>query len=151
MGTTQIIGANRERGIESWLPSHLDLAAGVILIAGFLARLWAASGSFLNADEALHFRLANQSSLLEAYKQSLTGLHPPLFILLLHLWRGLGSSELWLRLPSVIAGTVFCWLFFKWLTLVAGKLSGFLGLMLVAPDTSPREPRRSFPDGFLMS
>ena len=132
MGKTQIIGANRERGIESWLPSHLDLAAGVILIAGFLARLWAASGTFLNADEALHFRLANQSSLLEAYKQSLTGLHPPLFILLLHLWRGLGSSELWLRLPSVIAGTVFCWFFFKWLTLVAGKLSGFLGLMLVA-------------------
>ena len=117
---------------EDWFERHADPAAVFIVLLGFLARLWAASGIFLNPDEALHFRLANQPSMALAYRQSLTGLHPPFFILLLHFWRALGTSELWLRLPSVIAGTVFCWLFFKWLTLVAGRLAGFLGVMLLA-------------------
>ena len=106
--------------------------AGVIVVAGLGARIWAASGTFLNPDEALHVRLANQSSVALAYRQSLTALHPPLLILLLHFWRELGSSELWLRMPSVIAGTAFCWFLYKWLTLAAGRTAGLIGLMLVA-------------------
>jgi len=132
MVTAQPVGTNRKGGVERWLDGHGDLAAMLVVVLGFLARLWAAAGTFLNPDEALHFRLANESSLALVYKASLTALHPPLLFLLLHLWRGLGTSELWLRLPSVVAGTVFCWLFFKWLSQVAGRLTGLLGLMLVA-------------------
>ncbi len=121
-----------EDGVSGRIEARANVAAALITLAGLGGRVWAASGTFLNPDEALHFRLANQASLAQAYKQSLTGLHPPLFVLLLHLWRGLGTSDLWLRLPSVIAGAVFCWLFFKWLSLVAGPLAGFLGLILVA-------------------
>ena len=67
-----------------------------------------------------------------AYKESLTAAHPPLFILLLYFWRAPGASELWLRLPSVIAGTAFCWMFYKWLTKAASSLAGFIGLLFVA-------------------
>src|SRR5271165_7135755 len=102
------------------------------MLLGLLARLWSASGIFLNSDEALHFRLANQVSLALAYKASLTSAHPPLFIFLLYFWRALGTSELWLRLPSVIAGMVFCWMFYKWLTKIAGRLAGLIGLLFVA-------------------
>ncbi len=109
-----------------------DAAAAFIALLAFLARLWAASGTFLNPDEALHFRLANQASLALAYKASLTAAHPPLFILLLYYWRMLGTSELWLRLPSVIAGAVFCWVFYKWLSKAAGTLAGLIGLLFVA-------------------
>lgn len=109
-----------------------EVAAALVVLAGFLARLWAASGTFLNPDEALHFRLANQLSLGLAYQQSLTSAHPPLLILLLYFWRALGTSELWLRLPSVIAGAVFCWVFYKWLTLATGRLTGLIGLLFVA-------------------
>jgi hypothetical protein len=112
--------------------SRADLAAAFIILFGFLARLWAAHGTFLNPDEALHFRLANQVSLALAYQASLTAAHPPLFILLLYYWRALGTSELWLRLPSVLAGAVFCWMLYKWLSKAAGNLAGFIGLLFVA-------------------
>jgi hypothetical protein len=117
---------------NQWLENHASVAALCITLLSFLARLWTASGTFLNPDEALHFRLANQSSLALAYKASLTAAHPPLFVLLLYFWRALGTSELWLRLPSVLAGTVFCWMFYKWLSNAAGKLAAIIGLLFVA-------------------
>ncbi len=115
-----------------WLQNHAGAAAVFLTLLGFLARLWTASGTFLNPDEALHFRLANQPSLALAYKASLTAAHPPLYILFLHFWRVLGVSELWLRLPSVLAGTAFCWIFYKWLTKAAGSLAGMIALLFVA-------------------
>jgi Dolichyl-phosphate-mannose-protein mannosyltransferase len=111
---------------------NADVLAGSITLLGFLARLWTASGTFLNPDEALHFRLANQTSLALAYKESLTAAHPPLLILLLYFWRALGTSELWLRFPSVLAGTVFCWMFYKWLSRANGVSTGLIGLLFVA-------------------
>ena len=88
---------------ESWPQVRIDLAAVFILLFALLARIWAASGTFLNPDEALHFRLANQTSWLLAYRQSLTASHPPLLTFVLYFWRLLGTSELWLRMPSVLA------------------------------------------------
>jgi hypothetical protein len=111
---------------------HSRLVAASILLLGFFARLWKASGTFLNLDEAMHFLAANKLSLAEAYRASLGLAHPPLLILLLHVWRRVGSSELVLRLPSVIAGTIFCWIFFKWLTQVLGPAAGWTGLFLVS-------------------
>jgi hypothetical protein len=115
-----------------WVQERADLAAGVISVTGLLARFWTASGTFLNPDEALHFRLANQPSLALAYKASLTASHPPLLTILLYFWRALGTSELWLRLPCVLAGTAFCWIFYQWLSKAAGKTAGFIGLLFVA-------------------
>src|ERR1700691_1131250 len=115
-----------------WFESRANLAAGLIALLGLLARLWTASGTFLNPDEALHFRLANEVSLDLAYRASLPAAHPPLLILLLYYWRALGTSELWLRLPSVLAGAVFCWVFYKWLSKAAGNLAGLIGVLFVA-------------------
>src|ERR1700685_3021633 len=114
--------AAREKQNE-WFHGHDNLVAAAVTLLGFLARLWMASGTFLNPDEALHFRLANQPSLALAYKESLTAAHPPLLIILLYFCGMLGTSELWLRLPSVLAGVVFCWLFYKWLSQAAGELT----------------------------
>jgi len=98
---------------------------------GLLWRLWLAHATFFNSDEAWHFSMANQSSLYLAYKASLTLLHPPLLVLVLYFWRGFGTSNLVLRLPCVIAGTLFCWIFWKWLTVVAGRAAGWVGLILM--------------------
>jgi hypothetical protein len=117
---------------NQWLENRANIAAVCITLIGFVARFWTASGTFLNPDEALHFRLANQSSLALAYKASLTAAHPPLFVLLLYYWREMGTSELWLRLPSALAGTVFCWMFYKWLSKAAGSLAGIIGLLFAA-------------------
>lgn len=126
------MNADSPEGQDEWLQRHADLAAGLVTLLALLTRLWAASGTFLNPDEALHFRLANQVSLALAYKASLTSAHPPLLILLLYCWRAFGTSELWLRLPSVLAGTAFCWVFYKWLAKAAGYSAGLIGLLLVA-------------------
>jgi hypothetical protein len=109
-----------------------QLAALGVTLVGFLARLWNANGTFLNPDEALHFRLANQSSFSLAYKESLTASHPPLLTVILYFWRLLGTSEVWLRLPLVLAGVAFCWMFYKWLSNTAGEVAGFVGLIFLA-------------------
>jgi 4-amino-4-deoxy-L-arabinose transferase-like glycosyltransferase len=106
-----------------------------LLAAGFLLRLFLASRTFLNPDEALHYLLSVQPSLAAAYRASLTTDHPPLLILLLHCWSVFGHSELVLRLPSVFAGTAFCWIMFGWLQRVASQAAALIGqaLFLFSP------------------
>src|SRR5580704_13372921 len=94
-----------ERRVDQWLREHERFSVAMVVLCGFLARLWMARGTFLNPDEALHFQIANQTSWAAAYRASLTTAHPPLLIFLLHFLRGVGTSEFVLRLPSVIAGT----------------------------------------------
>jgi Dolichyl-phosphate-mannose-protein mannosyltransferase len=116
---------------ESWFEAHSNRLAILMLAVGLLVRLWVAWGTFLNPDEALHFLIANQASLKAAYQASLTTAHPPLLIFLLYFWRTLGTSEFVLRFPSVLAGTAFCWVYFKWLTAVFGRAAGWIGFVLV--------------------
>jgi dolichyl-phosphate-mannose-protein mannosyltransferase len=120
------------KAAESWVEKHIRVTTVAVTLLGFSVRLWKASGTFLNPDEALHFRLANQRSLVLAYKESLTNAHPPLLTFVLYFWRLAGTSELWLRLPLVIASVAFCWMFYKWLSHAAGYLAGFIGLLFVA-------------------
>lgn len=101
-----------------------------LTILGLLIRLANAWYRFLNADEALHYLLSVQSSFAASYRASLTTVHPPLLILWLHLWRTLGHSEFLLRLPMVIAGTLFCWVMFLWLERVTSKATALIGLAL---------------------
>jgi dolichyl-phosphate-mannose-protein mannosyltransferase len=114
------------------LRAHPNRAAALLLAAGFLLRVWTASGTFLNPDEALHLLLAHVDSFALAYRASLSTAHPPLFILVLYFWRTLGNSEFVLRLPSVIAGTAFCWVVFKWMTYILGETVGWISLVFTA-------------------
>jgi len=117
-------------------PVNSEALPLILLGAGFFARLaWSAWG-FLNPDEAAHYLLSMQPSLALAYKASLTTAHPPLLILFLHYWQAIGISEIALRLPSVIAGTVFCWMVFRWMERVANRTSALvtLALLLFSPS-----------------
>jgi uncharacterized membrane protein len=91
---------------------------------------WAYS-VFLNPDEALHYLLSVQPSLALTYKATLTTAHPPLQIVLLHYWSMLGSSEFVLRIPSVLAGTAFCWVIFLWLGRAADRTTACIALSLL--------------------
>lgn len=119
-----------------WLTNLIHMSALAVLAAGFALRLYLAAGTFLNPDEALHFFIANRDSWAAAYRASLTMAHPPLLIFLLYWWRHLGTSEFMLRLPSVLLGTAFCWIFFKWLQRFFGGTVALVGLIfasLLAP------------------
>ena len=103
-----------------------------MLAAAFLLRLYLAHGTFLNPDEALHFFIANRDSWPSAYKASSTMAHPPLLIFLLYWWRDVGTSELVLRLPSVLLGTGFCWVFYLWLRKLFRGTAALIGLSFAA-------------------
>ncbi len=118
--------------IETWFEAHNDLAVATIVVAGFLLRLWIAHGTFLNPDEALHFRAANTPSWWLTYQRSLGIAHPPLLVFLLHFWRAFGMSELVLRLPSVIAGTLFCWIFYAWVANNFSRTAARVSLIFVS-------------------
>jgi uncharacterized membrane protein len=107
--------------VESFLDQHQNFWIYVLLGAGFVVRVWHASGTFLNSDEVMHFAAANQSTWLQSYKVSLAISHPPLLIFVMHAWRVLGTSELMLRMPSVLAGTAFCWFTFRWAEMLFEK------------------------------
>jgi len=117
---------------ENWFEAHIDLAVAIIVAAGFLFRFWIAHGTFLNPDEALHFRAANTSSWWLTYQRSVGIAHPPLLVFLLHFWRGFGMSELVLRLPSVIAGTLFCWIFYAWVANNFSCTAAWVSLIFVS-------------------
>ena len=113
-----------ESGTARW-----DFMAAATVMLGFCWRLWVAHASYFNTDEAWHFAVANQSSLLAAYKASLTLAHPPLLVFVLYFWRYLGTSDVMLRLPGVVAGSIFCWVFYKWLTILLGRTVAWCGLI----------------------
>jgi hypothetical protein len=116
--------------LNSSFRKHSDLVAASLVLIGFLWRLWQARATFLNTDEAWHFAVSNQSSLSAAYRASLTLAHPPLMVFILYFWKAVGTSNLMLRLPGVLAGSVFCWVFYKWLVRVAGHTNALVGLVL---------------------
>jgi hypothetical protein len=117
---------------ESWTKAHAPLIALAVIAIGFELRIREAWGTFLNPDEALHFFIANRPSLEEVYRASLTQAHPPLFFFVLHALRVFGNSEVMLRLPSILAGTLFCWIFFKWLDDRLGHEVALVGVILAA-------------------
>lgn len=117
---------------DRWVDARSSsLAAGIVAV-GFVLRLWTAHGTFLNPDEALHFLIANHSSLKETYRASLTMAHPPLLIFVIYFWRIFGTSEFVLRLPSVLAGTAFCWIFYQWCTRAFGASTALVSVFFVA-------------------
>jgi uncharacterized membrane protein len=117
---------------DSWLRRHLNPVAWSIVAAGFAVRFRIAGLTYLNPDEALHYQLIHQKSLWLAYQASLTNAHPPLIFVILYFWHFLGRSELVLRLPSVILGTLCCWAGFRWVSQLFGKTAGLIALVLFA-------------------
>src|SRR5438552_9755099 len=98
------------RRLHAWgaiVSRHPNRIPALLVAAGFLWRVWLAHATFFNTDEAWHYSVANQHLLLATYRASLTLAHPPLLVFILYFWRCLGTSDLMLRLPGVLAGTVF--------------------------------------------
>lgn len=118
--------------VERWLSSNVEWIVFLSLLVAFALRLRFAIGTYLNPDEALHHLLVNQSTLVGAYKASLTSAHPPLYFLLLYYWRFVGNSELMLRLPSALASCAAAWMGYRWIGIVLGKCAGLITLLLLA-------------------
>jgi hypothetical protein len=117
---------------EEWIRENSSwLALGVIGMA-FALRFYQAELCYLNADEAMYFHFARPMGWGGAYEGSRLLAHPPLYFLILHGIILFGRSELALRLPSLIGGTVALWFFFSWLRITVGELAALAGLLVMA-------------------
>jgi hypothetical protein len=104
----------------------------LLILAGFGIRLLTAAGTWLNPDEALNYLIANQKNLSAVYQASLTNPHPPLYFFILHGWRVLGTSEIILRLLSVLFSSAAIYFCYRWLAQALNPASGLAGAILFA-------------------
>ena len=117
--------------LESSLRDHATLWMYGLLGLGFVTRLFRASTTYLNPDEAMHFMAANRPTWAQAEASMASLFHPPLLILILRIWRHLGTSELMLRTPSILAGLAFCWFGFKWMRMLLPQSIAWIGYLFL--------------------
>src|SRR5215475_4477147 len=116
---------------QTSLSNRLEaFATPALIVLGLIVRLAGARSRFLNADESMHYLFSIQPSFLATYRATLHTAHPPLLIILLHYWSYISSSEFFLRIPSVIAGTAAGWFLYAWLRRVAGTATALIALAL---------------------
>jgi len=117
---------------DEWLGSRPHLVAASIAICGLIWRLWYATHTYLNPDEALHYTVAAHPwyGLAGFYRNAAITTHPPLFIVALEAVLQLGRSEWLLRLVPAVAGVMFPWSVGLWVRRLSG-LAGALAAQMV--------------------
>ncbi len=100
------------------------MLAGILILAAVQFRHGAAV--HLNADEAMHFLLANQESLAGSLSLASANAHPPLLTLLLRMASSLATDEWFLRLIPLLANVAMLWFTYRWGTVALGKAAGVL-------------------------
>lgn len=110
--------------------SFVALAVAATVALALVVRIVGAHSRFLNADECMHYLYSLQPSFRATYESSLHTAHPPLLILLIHYWSKISSDELFLRIPSVLAGTLAGLLLYLWLKRVADACTALIALAL---------------------
>ncbi len=102
------------------------------MAAAFLLRLWNASLSYLNPDEAWHCLIANANGLRDLYESAIRSSHPPLLIFLLHLVKKVSHHELAVRLLPVVAGAAVAGVSALWLERRFGKPAALFAAVTLA-------------------
>jgi len=122
-------GGNR---VERWLAGRPNAFAALLIGLGIAVRLRAAKAPFLTPDEALHLQIAGSANALDVYRASLYNAHPPLFVLLLHFWKGVAGSDWTLRLLPVLFGSLFLVAAWTWARRLFGDNAALLTLAFCA-------------------
>ena len=104
----------------------------LVLAVGFLIRLWAATSSFVNPDEAYHALLASPDTFSALYESAVRSPHPPLFLILLHFVREITRSDLGIRFIPLVAGTLLPWVMYRWISRGWSRMAGFTALTILA-------------------
>ncbi len=119
------------RSLDRIVTAHPDALALAALAVSFPLRLHEAATTYLNPDEANYFRMSIPNGLRDLYHSALGTHHPALYIMLMHLVGKLSVEELMLRAVALIAGMLFPWFLYRWLSLVWNRLAGLVALLLV--------------------
>lgn len=124
-------GARRVSGLDRWLAAPGERVALGVVAVGLAIRIAAPLGAYLSGDEATHFEIANVPT-KDLYRATLTETHPPLFFLVLHVWRLLGTSEIVLRLLPALFGAAFLAVGYRWVRRLVGRGEALYTVMLLS-------------------
>lgn len=108
-----------------------EIVAATAVAIGLWLRLRIASGTYLNPDEAIFFFAGSVDTVKELFDNIVRSQHAPLPLVLLHFIEPVNSSELALRLPSLIAGSLFPWVVYRWLGAIWSRTAGLMALVVL--------------------
>jgi uncharacterized membrane protein len=117
--------------VEPWLDTHIEWFVWVIVLAGLYLRIDRASDMYLNSDEQQIMIGAMKNGLIEAIRAAPLP-YGPLMNIVLHLMSIFGQAELYLRLPSIIAGALVPFVAYRWAGEMFGKSAGFVTALILA-------------------
>jgi hypothetical protein len=118
--------------VESWIAAHTHAVVWVAVICGFYLRFHRASGTYLNGDETQNMFPPLQHGLQQVYEAGLAFPNGPLLSFLLHFMSFFGSSELYLRMPSVLAGALTPFVVYLWVRDTFGKGAGIAAAIILS-------------------
>ena len=108
-----------------------DIVAAAAVAIGLWLRLRIATGTYLNPDEAIFFFAGSVDTFKELFDNIVRSQHAPLPIVLLHFIEPINSSELALRVPALIAGSLFPWVVYRWLGEIWSRTAGLMALVVL--------------------
>jgi uncharacterized membrane protein len=111
------------------------LAGALVFALALWLRLHAIDRESLWLDEAYSYKRA-ALPLLETINESMARFHNPVYFVFMHFWILFGDSELWLRLPSALAGALAAVMVFSSGYILAGTRAGLAAgtLLAIAPE-----------------
>src|SRR5205085_10212229 len=91
---------------DGWVESRIEWMIWLAVLIGLALRIARARALYLNGDEALIMFAPLQHGIVAVSRAMLVHPHGPVPNFLLHYMTFFGSSELYFRMPSVLAGAL---------------------------------------------
>lgn len=102
-----------------------------LTFVGFTLRIAQVPNFGFGNDETLFLFAAGHASIADAFRDSLNHFHPPLNALVLHVLTRVSWDVTWIRMPSIVGGTLAIGLTFLFVRTLFGNLSGLVAAFLV--------------------
>jgi len=107
------------------------IIALVIAFAGFAVRVSTLGDFWLSADEGIYYHVANAPAKVAALVVALNA-HPPLHYWMLRAVASIDSGFVWLRVPSVISGSLAIFAMYLLGRQTGGRICGITAALLLA-------------------
>lgn len=117
--------------VEAWLKAHTYGLVWLLVAGGLYLRFLRAGESYLNGDETQIMFPPLQRGLGDVYAASLKFPYGPFLHFFLHAWSHFGTSELYLRMPFVIAGVLTTLVAYHWVADAYGRAAGLVAAAIL--------------------
>jgi len=118
---------------KNFLRKKYLLTLIVILLLGFVLRLYDLGKESLWYDEAKGIEELNQPSLSSMLKEKIEyHITPPFYQTFFYFWMKLGKSEFWARLPSALFGILSIYFIFALTSYIYNKKVGLIAAFILA-------------------